>query len=189
MHKDAGSPQTTGETKLVHDLARKLLEVHASSLKPWIDRKSKQHTPSSVLRGSSARNRTHTCRRIVQCGCARVMSMNINTRLFSSLSRGDMTKETSRRRASYGGVAENVCALSASESVVLCLVFCHQHTRPHFRALSVPFVHVLPFDGDRTLPCRLQTVVDGIILVGNLVSAFFAFATKDGSSRAPVMAS
>ena len=33
-----------------------------------------------------------------------------------------MTKDTSSRRASYGGVAKNVCALSSSESVVLCLV-------------------------------------------------------------------
>ena len=41
---------------------------------------------------------------------------------FSSVSRGDMTKDTSSRRASNGGVAENVCALSSSESVVLCLV-------------------------------------------------------------------
>ena len=32
MHEDARSPQAAGETKLVHDLTRELLEVHACVL-------------------------------------------------------------------------------------------------------------------------------------------------------------
>ena len=91
--------------------------------------------------------------------------MNISTWLFSSVSRGDMTKDTNSRKASYGGVAENVCALSSSESVVLCLVSATAKRDLTSRRCASPFVHVYPFGWCRTFSCRFQAVVERIILV------------------------
>ena len=108
------------------------------------------------------------------------MSMNISTWLCSSLSRGDMTNDTSSRRASYGGVAENVCALSSSESMVLCLV-------GRCASPLLTFTHLTVIGRFPVVFRQLSTesyLYASSSWTKNLISVFLAFATNARSSRA-----